>query len=82
LKRRAWLTLLVAALGIVEITFAVQITSQEACSGDPCRGKIFVAGWLESELWVNPWLVLAGVSTLVVAVVTFFMYPRWTERSS
>jgi hypothetical protein len=77
-KGRILVTALIANLGIAQIAFAVQITTQEACSGDPCSGKIFVAGWLESEMWVNPWFLLAGVSTLIVAVSTFFVYPRLT----
>jgi hypothetical protein len=80
LKRRVWLTLLVAAIGIAEITFAVQITNDESCSGDPCKGKLLVGAWLESEMWINPWVLLAGVSTLILAVVTFFMYPRLAHR--
>jgi hypothetical protein len=80
-KGRILVTALIASLGIAEIAFAVQITNDESCSGDPCKGKIFVAGWLESEMWVNPWFLLAGVSTLIVAVAAFFVYPRVADAT-
>jgi hypothetical protein len=82
LKRRIWLTVLVATLGIAEIAFAVQIRTwhgRGSWTGGPSN-KVFVASWLESEVWIDPWLLAAGVATIVLAVATFFLYPRLADR--
>jgi hypothetical protein len=44
------------------------------------RNKVFVASWLASEMWINPWLLLVGVTTMILAIVTFFTYPRLAKR--
>ena len=41
---------------------------------------MFVAGWLETELWMNLRLVGLGILLLVAAVVYFAAYPRWSRR--
>ena len=82
MKRRIWLTVLVATVGMAEIAFAVQIRSwhgRGSWTGDPSN-KVFVASWLESEMWINPWLLLVGFTTEILAVVTFFMYSRLADR--
>jgi hypothetical protein len=82
LKRRIWLTVFAATVGIAEIAFAIQIRTwhgRGSWTGDP-RNKVFVASWLASEMWINPWLLLVGVTTMILAVVTFFMYPRLAKR--
>ncbi len=38
--------------------------------------KVFIASWLESEMWINPWLLLVGVTTGILAVAIFVTYPR------
>ena len=48
-------------------------------TGDP-NSKVFVASWLESEMWVNPILLLVGVTTLILAVAAFMLYPRMAGR--
>ena len=70
-KRRLWAAAVVAAIGIAEIVFAVQIRTwhgRDSWIGVPDH-KIFVASWLASELWVDPVLLLLGAITLVLAVV-------------
>ena len=83
-KRRIRLAVLVATAGIAEIAFAVQIRTwhpgQRRAWPDFLHNEVFVASWLESEMWVDPWLLLAGVTTIILAVVTFFMYPRLAAR--
>jgi hypothetical protein len=82
LKRRIWLTVLVAIVGIAEIAFAVQIRTwhgRGSWTGDP-NNKVLVWTWLESEMWINPWLLLVGVTTVILAAVAIFMYPRLTDR--
>ena len=82
MTRRIWLALLVAIVGLAEIAFAVQIRTwhgRGSWIGEPSN-KIFVASWLASEMWVNLWLLLVGVMTMILAVVTFFMYPRLADR--
>lgn len=82
LKRRIWLTVLIATVGVAEIAFAVQIRTwhgRGSWTGDP-SDKVFVASWLASELWINPWLLLVGVTTMVLAAVTFVLYPRLADR--
>jgi hypothetical protein len=83
LKRRIRLTVFVAITSIAEIAFAVQIRTWHG-RGQPwpdyLRNKVFVASWLESEMWIDPSLLMAGVSTMIVAVVTFFVYPRLADR--
>jgi hypothetical protein len=81
-KRRLWLTVFVGAVGIAEIGFAIQIRTwhgRGSWTADPAN-KVFVASWLESEMWINPWLLLIGVTTGILAGVTFFTYPRLAER--
>jgi hypothetical protein len=68
LKRRIWLTVLVATVGIAEIAFAVQIRTwhgRGSWTGDPSN-KVFVASWLASDI--------------VLAVVTLVLYPRLAGR--
>ena len=82
LKRRLWLSLLIVSVGVAEVVYAVQIRTwhgRGSWTGDPPR-KVFVTSWLASEMWVNPWFLLAGVSTLIIAIVTFFISARWTRR--
>ena len=49
---------------IAEITFAIQIRTwhgRGSWTGEP-RNKVLVATWLASEMWIDPWLLLAGVA--------------------
>jgi hypothetical protein len=81
-KRRLGITAFVAAVGITEIAFAVQIRTwhgRGSWTGDP-DNKRFVASWLASEMWVNPGLLLVGGATLVLAVVFYLLYPRPAKR--
>jgi hypothetical protein len=77
-----WVAAFVAAAGITEIAFAVQIRTwhgRGSWTEDPVN-KRFVASWLESEMWVNVGLVLAGGTTLIFAVVLYLLYPRLAKR--
>ena len=81
-RRRLWLTAFVGAVCIAEIAFAIQIRTwhgRGSWTGDPAN-KVFIASWLESEMWINPWLLLIGVTTGILAVVTFVTYPRLAQR--
>jgi disulfide bond formation protein DsbB len=85
-SERIWLTVAVAMVGIAEIAFAVQIRTWHGrgswAAGDAPSSKVLVATWQASEMWVDPRLLLIGVSTLVLAVVVFFIYPRLAHRPS
>jgi hypothetical protein len=81
-RRRLWLTAFVAAMGFAELAFAVQIRTwhgRGSWAGEP-DNKVLVASWLASEMWIDPWLLLVGVTTMILAVLTFFMYPRLAAR--
>jgi hypothetical protein len=56
---------LLALAGAVEMALAVQIVEQG--SPEP-SGRLFVAGWLEMELWVDVPLFVAGLASLVAAI--------------
>ena len=38
---------------------------------DPVAHKVQIAHWLETGLWVNPYLLLAGAVTLLVGAVLY-----------
>jgi MFS family permease len=58
---------LVFLVGIGLIWLGAQTVGQEH-GADP-RNKVMVANWLETELWVNPWLIGIGLVGLMVAVL-------------
>jgi hypothetical protein len=81
MKGRLWVASLVAAAGIAEIAFAVQVRTwhgRGSWTGVP--NKRFVASWLASEMWVNLGLLLVGGTTMVLAVVLYLLYPRPAKR--
>jgi hypothetical protein len=82
MKGRLWVASLVAAAGIAEIAFAVQVRTwhgRGSWTGVP-NNKRFVASWLASEMWVNLGVLLVGGTTLVLAVVLYLLYPRPAKR--
>jgi hypothetical protein len=82
MKRRLWVAAFVAAAGIAEIAFAVQIRTWHGRGSwtGVSDNKRFVASWLASEMWVNLGLLLVGGTTLVLAVVLYLLYPRLAKR--
>jgi len=65
------LAFLVAIAGSVALVFAFELRTwhgRGTWTGDP-KGKILIASWLASELWLDPWLLLVGSAALVIAVV-------------
>lgn len=81
LGRRIGLTVLVAGIGIAQVAFSVQIRTwygRGSWTRAP-RNKVFAASWLASEMWVDPRLLLAGVTTLILAAGGFFLYPRFAR---
>jgi hypothetical protein len=74
--------MLIAAVGIVEIAFAVQIRTWHgpgSWTGDPSH-KIFFASWPASEMWVDLRLLLVGGLTLLSALAFFLLSPRFAKR--
>jgi len=57
--------LALASVGLIWL--GTQIGDQ--LHGPDPGGKVFVASWLESELWVNPWLIGVGLLGLLVAIL-------------
>jgi len=81
MKRRLRVAALVAAAGIAEIAFAVQIRTWHGRGSwtgvlITSDNKRFVASWLASEMWVNLGLLLVGGTTLMLAIVFYLLYPR------
>jgi hypothetical protein len=72
--RRTSISILLALIGIAAIWFGTQTVDQD--HGPDPGGKVFVWGWLSTELWMNLWLVGLGMLLLVAAVVFFLVYPR------
>ncbi len=56
--------LAVGSIGLIWL--GTQIVDQSH-GADP-SGKVFIASWLESQLWVNPWLIGIGLVGLVAAI--------------
>jgi hypothetical protein len=71
-RRVVILAVLSIAVGLV--WFGTQTVGQDH-GADP-RGKVFVLGWLETELWVNPWLVGIGVLMIMFGVVLLVRRPK------
>lgn len=74
MSRRIAIPLLLALIGIAAIWFGTQTVDQS--HGPDPAGKVFVMGWLSTELWMNLWLVGLGTILLIAAVVFFIVYPR------
>ena len=70
---------LVAVASIGSIWFGTQIVDQSH-GADP-SGKLFLASWLESELWVNPWLIGIGLAGLL-ATLLVLAFGRRTARAT
>jgi hypothetical protein len=76
--RRTGVSVLLALAGVAAIWFGTQTVDQS--HGPDPSGKEFVAGWLETELWMNLWFVGLGLVLLVAAVAFFLAYPRSSRR--
>jgi hypothetical protein len=64
--------LAVASVGLIWL--GTQIVDQS--HGPDPGGKLVVAAWLESEVWLNPWLVGLGLIGGVTAVLLFAVRRR------
>ena len=60
------LAALLALASVGLIWLGTQIVDQS--HGPDPSGKLFLASWLESELWVNPWLIGIGLMGLLTAI--------------
>jgi hypothetical protein len=58
-----------ALIGVAMMWLGTQTVGEE--HGVDPRNKVLVAAWLETELWVDPWLVGGGLVILIAAVVLF-----------
>jgi len=56
--------LTVASVGLIWL--GTQIVEQS--HGPDPGGKLFLAAWLESQLWVDPWLIGIGLVGLLSAI--------------
>jgi len=66
----------VASLGFIWI--GTQILDPEHAA-DP-GGKLFLASWLSSQLWVNPWLIGIGIAGLLAASLVLVFGSRISSR--
>jgi hypothetical protein len=64
--QRQFRVALLVGLAAVQMVLAVRI--QTDADPEP-RGMVFLASWLESQLWIRPWLLATGGATLLVALV-------------
>lgn len=62
------------------IWFGTQIVDQEH-GADP-GGKLFLASWLSSQLWVNPWLIGIGLAGLLAAILLLVSGRRTSARAT
>jgi hypothetical protein len=74
------LATLVAVAGVGSIWFGTQIVDQSH-GADP-SGKLFLASWLSSELWVNPWLIGIGLAGLLAAILLLVSGRRTSARAT
>ena len=77
---RRVLAVLVAVAGIGLIWLGTQIVDQSH-GADP-SGKLFVASWLESELWVNPWMIGTGLVGLLAAILLLVFGRRTSSQAT
>ena len=68
------LGLLVGLIGIGVMWFATQVADE----GDVVVGKIEVAHWLETSVWVDAILILVGLSIVFTASVLMVLITRRT----
>jgi len=74
------LAVIPALAGAIALVFAFELRTwhgRGTWTGDP-KGKVLLATWLASELWLNPWLLCVAMAFLVVAVVWFLLGRRTT----
>lgn len=67
------LAFIVAAAGLVISVFAFELRTwhgRGTWTGDP-KGKILIASWLASEVWLNPWSSAVGLVAVGVAIALF-----------
>jgi len=60
-----------SAIGLVTLVSAFDLRTwrgRGSWSAYP-RGKVLLASWLASELWVDPWLLIFGLVCIVAALV-------------
>jgi len=68
-----------ASVGVALIWFGTQIVDQ---SQTEPGGKLFLASWLESQLWINPWLVSLGLVGLTAAIVVLVLRGRTSSQAT
>jgi hypothetical protein len=66
---RKRLGFIVVVAGLITLVFAFELRTwhgRGTWAGDP-KSKFLIASWLGSELWLNPWLLIAGLGALGTA---------------
>ena len=71
-----WLLLTVASVTVSVATFA---TAFQVSEEQPWNTVLIQVGPV-SSLWLDPWLLLAGVATAILALVGFAKCLRWADR--
>jgi hypothetical protein len=75
------LAFLVAAAGLVAAAFAFELRTWHGpgtWTEDP-KGKILIASWLASELWLNPWLLVVSLVAMGFAIALVRRSRRMTS---
>ncbi len=79
MSRRA-LGALIAVASVGLIWLGTQIVDQS--HGPDPSGKLFLASWLSSELWVNPWLIGIGLGGLLAAILLLVSGRRTSSQGT
>ena len=77
---RLVLASLVAVASVGLIWLGTQIVDQS--HGPDPGGKLFIASWLESELWVNPWMIGIGLVGLLAAILLLVFGRRTSSQAT
>ena len=75
---RRWIVFLIATAGVAGVAYAVQVRTwhgRGSWTGEP-EHKRLVAAWLASELWIDPVVLAADLTMLVLALVPFHVGRR------
>ena len=74
------LAALLALASVGLILLGTQIVDQSH-GADP-SGKLFLASWLESELWVDPWMIGIGLVGLLAAILLLVFGRRTSSQGT
>jgi hypothetical protein len=75
--RQRWFPAFLALVGVALMWLGTQTVGEGT---EAPRNKVLVAAWLETKLWVNPWLLVGGLVLFIAAVVLVAVNRRRRAR--